>query len=40
MTTSRATIRDPYPEVAIGTGILTQRTAEILARKSRVAFLA
>ena len=33
MTIPRATIRDPCTPVAIGTGILTESTAEILARK-------
>ena len=33
MTIPRPTIRDPYTEVATGTGIGTESTAEILARK-------
>lgn len=33
MTIPRPTIRDPYTEVAAGTGIRTESTAEILARK-------
>ena len=33
MTIPRPTIRDPYPEVAAGTGVPTESTAEILARK-------
>lgn len=33
MTIPRPTIRDPHTEVAAGTSILTESTAEILARK-------